>query len=141
MVYLVYKTYSRNMKLSQKIRLSKHILRLLKVNEITYPVGRTSKGNFGICFNANNDDFDIMLDSIPLSTKNSLEDENSIELKKMVTKYLFENEDIIQWPSTRPVVSNDPNEFLKVTPIPESTLSKKKVGRPSKHGNKTNEKS
>ncbi len=113
------------MKLSQKIRLSKHILRLLKVQEITYPIGRTSKGNLGICFNVNNDDFDVMLDSIPLSTKNSLEDENNIELKKMLTKYLFESEDIIKLPSTN------------FSENMEAPVEKKKGGRPkgSKNGN------
>lgn len=80
------------MTLNETKKLSKHIFRLLKVSEITYPIGRTSKGNLGITFNENNDDFAVMLDSVPLSTKNSLEDENNIELKAMLEKYLFDSE-------------------------------------------------
>lgn len=71
-------------------KLSKHIFRLLKVEDIVIPIGRTSKGNLGIRFNQNNDDFDIMLDSIPLPTDSVYEHENNIELKKMFEKYLFE---------------------------------------------------
>lgn len=111
------------MTLSQQTRINKHIFRLLKINQITYPIGRTSKGNLGLTFNDKNDDFDMTLDSIPLNTQSALDDENNIELKKLLTKYLFENEDIIQWPSTRPIVSNDPMAFAEGTP-------KKKGGRP-----------
>lgn len=115
------------MKLSQKIRLSKHILRLLKINEITYPIGRTPKGNLGITFNDKNEDFAMMLDSVPLSMANSLEDENNIELKKLLTKYLFENEDIIQWPS-RHTVQEEISQ--------ENIAPKKKGGRPKGSKNK-----
>ncbi len=122
------------MKLSQQIKISKHIFRLLKVTEITYPIARTPKGNLGITFNDKNDDFEMMLDSVPLSTKNSLEDENNIELKKMLTKYLFEGEDIIKWPSTS--FSENIAEDLIETEI----LPRKKGGRPKgrKNGAKTN---
>lgn len=118
------------MKLTHQIRISKHILRLLKVNEITLPIGRTPKGNLGISFNDKNDDFTMMLDSVPLSTANSLEDENNIELKKMLTKYLFENEETVQFPSHLPVaeVSQD-----NIGPV-----EKKKGGRPVGSKNKVN---
>ena len=78
------------MELSNQIRLNKHIFRLLKVNEIVIPIGRTNKGNLGLKFQANTDEFEIYLDAVPLSTKDILNDENNIELKKMLTKYLFE---------------------------------------------------
>lgn len=80
------------MEISNQKKLSKHIFRLLKVTDITYPIGRTSKGNLGIRFTENGEDFDIMLDSIPLSTKDIMNDDNNIELKKMLDKYLFEQE-------------------------------------------------
>lgn len=80
------------MKLSDQKKLSKHICRLLKVSEITYPIGRTPNGNLGITFNVNSEDFYLMFDSVPLSTSNFLEDENNIELKKMIEKYMFEQE-------------------------------------------------
>lgn len=72
-------------------KLAAHIIRLLKVDEIVFPIARTSKGNFGIRFGKNTDEYEMYLDSIPLSIKNILEDENNIELKRMLDKYLFEH--------------------------------------------------
>lgn len=80
------------MTLEETKRLSKHICRLLKVLEIQYPIGRTPKGNFTLRFNAINDDFDLMLDSVQLSTTDFLNDENNIALKAMVEKYWFDQE-------------------------------------------------
>ena len=81
------------MTLEQTKKLAQHICRLLKVTYINLPIGRTDKGNFGLIFNENGD-WDMMLDSVPLSTKNVLTDENNIELKRMVEKYWFEQEKI-----------------------------------------------
>lgn len=97
------------MTLSQQKKLSKHICRLLKVNEINFPIGRTPIGNLGLVFNTNNDDYTMMLDSIPLSTANSLEDENNIELKKMIEKYCFEPETPgFEWTGTLPAQNSVP---------------------------------
>lgn len=79
--------------LSNQKKFAMHVCRLLKVTYLNLPVGRTDKGNFSIIFNENGD-WDMMLDSVPLSTKNVLTDENNIELKRMVEKYLFEQETI-----------------------------------------------
>lgn len=76
--------------LENQKKLSKHIFRLLKVNEIVFPIGRTNKGNLGLKFTDNSEDFEIYLDAVPLSTKDVLNDENNIELKKMLEKYLFD---------------------------------------------------
>lgn len=95
------------MTLNETKKLSKHICRLLKVSEINFPIGRTPKGNLGITFNENNDDFEMMLDSVPLSTKNSLEDENNIELKAMLEKYLFDSELIFSSGTPTLSVKND----------------------------------
>ncbi len=78
------------MELSHQKALAKHIFRLLKVTEITFPIGRTNKGNLGLKFSSNNDEYEIMLDAVPLKTTSILEDENNIELKKMLEKYLFD---------------------------------------------------
>lgn len=82
------------MTLTEQRKLAKHVCRLLKVSEITFPIGRTPKGNLGLTFNANNDEYEIMLDSIPLSTRNALEDENNIELKAMIEKYMFQQKNV-----------------------------------------------
>lgn len=73
-------------------KLAKHIFRLLKVTEIMFPIGRTNKGNLGLKFTQNSDQYEIFLDAVPLPTKDILNDENNIELKRMIDKYLFEDE-------------------------------------------------
>lgn len=78
------------MEMKNQIRLNKNIFRLLKVNEIIYPIGRTNKGNLGIKFNESSDDFEIYLDAVPLSIKDWDKDENNIELKKLIEKYWFD---------------------------------------------------
>lgn len=82
------------MELNNAQKLSKHIFRLLKVNEISFPIGRTNKGNLTIVFNESKDDFDLFLDSVPLPTKSLLEDDKNIELKQMVEKYWFDGHTI-----------------------------------------------
>ena len=78
------------MTLETSKKLYKHIFRLLKVHEILVPIGKTNKGNLGVVFRDGSDDFEIMLDSVPLSVKDTLADENNIELKRMLEKYLFD---------------------------------------------------
>lgn len=86
------------MTLQDTKKLAQHIFRLLKVDEIVIPIGRTNKGNLGIAFNKNSSDFQIMLDAVPLTTNDMLRDDNNIELKKMLEKYLFEQEpDGFEW--------------------------------------------
>ena len=80
------------MTLETQKKLAQHIFRLLKVNEIVFPIGRTNKGNLGLKFTEGNNDFEIMLDAVPLSTKDMLQDDNNIELKKMLEKYWFDSE-------------------------------------------------
>jgi len=72
-------------------KLAKHIFRLLKVNEIVFPIGRTNKGNLGLKFTESSEDFEIYLDAVPLPVKDTLNDENNIDLKKMLEKYWFED--------------------------------------------------
>lgn len=76
------------MTLQETKTLAKHICRLLKVVELQIPIGRTNKGNLALRFNES-DDFDIMLDAVPLSTQSIVDDENNIELKRMIEKYFF----------------------------------------------------
>lgn len=116
------------MELTAQKKLASHICRLIKVTDIIFPIGRTPKGNLGIRFSANSDDFDIMLDSIPLSTKDMLQDENNIELKRMLEKYWFE-------PISVKTVSEITREFLEPTPKEAvdsilKDLPKKQRGRP-----------
>ncbi len=119
------------MTLNDQQKLSNHICRLLKVPEITFPIGRTAKGNLGIVFSEKNKGFDLMLDSVPLSTNSILEDENNIELKAMVEKYFFENKEVVMFTRSQGFEPSVPVE-----------APKKKGGRPKgsknkKHGHNT----
>lgn len=139
------------MKLSETQKLANHICRLLKVSEINFPIGKTPKGNFGLVFNANNEGFEMLLDSVPLSTKNSLEDENNIELKRMIEKYLFEQETVYKSPNVgfstdglmglviseenRNLSQANTDQGVKITPVNNKGGRPKKVV--SKNGNNT----
>jgi len=112
------------MTIQNQQKLAKHIFRLLKVNEIVFSIGRTNKGNLGIKFNQANDDYEIYLDAVPLSTKDMLADDNNIELKKMIDKYLFDT-----IPYQPPYVPMTTSSVTSSTPPVEPP---KKRGRPSK---------
>lgn len=123
------------MTLTEQKKLAKHICRLLKVTEVTFPIGRTSKGNLGLTFNENHE-YEIMLDSIPLSTKDTLKDENNIELKRMLEKYFFET-------SAGQIIYNQLSDSLATgTSSLPLEKPKNKGGRPKKvtHGNTSPEK-
>ena len=113
------------MTIANQKKLAQHIFRLLKVDEIVIPIGRTNNGNLGIRFSANNADFEIYLDAVPLSMKDMLNDDNNIELKKMLEKYLFDEEREVQVP-----------QFVYTDTSSDKLLSElsspKKRGRPVK---------
>lgn len=121
-------------------KLAGHIFRLLKVTEITFPLGRTNKGNLGIVFRQDTQGFDIMLDSVPLETKSLYEDENNIELKNMIEKYWFEQTRSTFATLMPNMVKTDSvlksEDAVKITPIEPV---KSRGGRPkgSKNGTKT----
>lgn len=119
------------MELSNQHKLNKHIFRLLKVNEIVIPIGRTNKGNLGIKYQENSDDFEIYLDAVPLRTTNILEDENNIELKKMLEKYLFEQQSNFFTFNAKPSFANG-----DVTIMGNIINSTKKRGCPAGSKNK-----
>lgn len=134
------------MTLSETNKLAKHICRLLKTTEITFPLGRTPKGNLGITFNQNDDDFTIMLDSVPLSTASLINDENNIELKEMVKKYWFDptfmQPSLKEYPTQHPVEDMYVIDSFSHAKVEEEPVSKPK-GRPKKvtHGNTSTEES
>lgn len=125
------------MELSNQKKLANHIFRLLKVNEIVIPIGRTNKGNLGLKFTQNSDDFEVYLDAVPLSTKDMLADDNNIELKKMLEKYLFESGVVSFREAAHPVLESSiqPKHIQElVTNIVYS--DPKKRGRPAGAKNK-----
>lgn len=115
------------MTLESRKKLAKHIFRLLKVSDIVFTIGRTNKGNLGLRFNENSEDFDIYLDAVPLSTKDILVDDNNIELKRMIEKYWFGNETVSM--SYAPPTSTKTVSTGAIAP-------KKKGGRPKGSKNK-----
>jgi len=125
------------MTLEDHKKLSKHLFRLLKVNEIIIPIGRTNKGNLGLAFRESSDDFEIMLDSVPLSTSDILKDENNIELKRLLEKYWFDSNAVTL--SVVKTIHGDEvakvaKEFLEKE---HGTFLKKKGGRPKGSKDKT----
>lgn len=113
------------MTLQNQKKLANHICRLLKVPDIIIPIGRTSKGNLGLRFSTNQEEYEMYLDAIPLSTKDILNDENNIELKKMLEKYLFEQTQqfIVSTPTVTQIVADVSGVRIEPT---------KKRGRPAK---------
>lgn len=70
------------------LKLANHIFRLLKVNSISIPVGKTDKGDLAIKYTKDKDDYEILLDSVPQDEKQY----DTRELKSILTKYLYEDE-------------------------------------------------
>lgn len=120
------------MELSNTKKLTQHIFRLLKVSEIVIPIGRTPKGNLGLKFSANQEDFEMLLDSVPLSIKDSLNDENNIELKRMLEKYLFDQPQLY-YDAASKSVKEVTRQFLANEVVKDVLKQpKKKRGRPAK---------
>lgn len=128
------------MEIQSQIKLVKHIFRLLKVQEITFPIGRTNKGNLGLKFTQNSEDFEMMLDAVPLRTTNFLEDENNIELKKMIEKYWFNEHNVTYTytgtDTTITIPHNDTPPKLLVEDTKNVVIEPKKKGRPKGSKNK-----
>lgn len=80
------------MNLEEQKKLANHIIRLLKVRTVSFPIGTTDKGTLSLKYTENTDGYEIILDAVPLTTSSIMEDENNIELKAMLEKYLFSNE-------------------------------------------------
>lgn len=120
------------MTISNQRKLANHIFRLLKTNELIFPICRTSRGNLGLRFTPNNDDYEMYLDAVPLTTTDVLRDDNNIELKKMLEKYLFE--DSIKGIITLPQLKETYIAVTQSAPPNEQKANKevKKRGRPSK---------
>lgn len=73
----------------QTSRFAKHIMRLLKVRSVSFPIALTDKGPLSIKYTKDIEDYEMVLDAVPLSVAKMLEDENNIELKQVLEKYLF----------------------------------------------------
>lgn len=78
------------MNLDEQKKLAAHIMRLLKVRSVSFPIGYTDKGTLSIKYTGDAD-YEIVLDAIPLPTESITTDENNIELKAMLEKYLLNN--------------------------------------------------
>lgn len=77
------------MNLEEQKKLANHIIRLLKVRTVSFPIGTTDKGLLSLKYTEGQEGYEIVLDAVPLSTDSVVNDENNIELKGMLEKYLF----------------------------------------------------
>lgn len=80
------------MDLTDQKKLANHIIRLLKVRTVSFPIGTTDKGLLSLKYTEGQEEYEIVLDAVPLQTESIVNDENNIELKAMLEKYLFNNE-------------------------------------------------
>lgn len=73
------------MTLEQQQRLATIIFRILKVPDISIPVGLTQKGQLSLRFSKDKVDFEVLLDSVPLNEK----EYDNRELKQTLEKYIY----------------------------------------------------
>ena len=123
------------MEIATQKKLAGHILRLLKVGYIDFPLGRTNKGNLTIRFDESND-FTMFLDSVPLPIKDSLQDENNIELKRMIEKYWFESKTALAFGGIEIIPDQAGKAKTLVTIAEKKHLEGARKGRPKGSKNK-----
>lgn len=70
-------------------KLAEHIMRLLKVRSVSFPIALTDKGPLSYKYTTGVEDYEIVLDAVPLTIDSIVTDEHNIELKEMLEKYLF----------------------------------------------------
>lgn len=75
------------MNLKETASFAGNIQRLLKVRNVSLPVVLTEKGWLQIKYIKDSDEYQILLDSVPLDMK----EYDNRELKAMLEKYLFED--------------------------------------------------
>ena len=116
-------------------KLAAHIIRLLKVRSVSFPIAKTDKGDFSIKYTGDSD-YEMVLDAVPLITKNKFDDENNIELKAVLEKYWFEKEKIannVEYKDfVRPIPTSDYAPKIIVEKKQIQANYPKKKGRPAK---------
>ncbi len=66
-------------------KLASHIMRLLKVRQVSFPIAKTVKGDLWVKYSEDTEGAVIILDAVPLD----LEDFNNKELVGLLEKYLY----------------------------------------------------
>lgn len=74
------------MTLEQHKKVAENTMRLLKVRYVSYLLAKTEKGDIWVKFTKDQDNYDLILDAVPLDLK----DFNNSQFKKLVEKYWFE---------------------------------------------------
>lgn len=80
------------MKLTESKKLAEHIMRLLKVRQVSFSLAQTEKGQLSMKYTKYVEAYELVLDAVPLATADFLKDDNNRELQGLVEKYLFEPE-------------------------------------------------
>lgn len=101
------------MTLFEQEKLAKHIQRLLKIRYVQIPIATTEKGPLSIKFTKDQEEFDLILDAVPLAI-NGLDNENNRELKILLCKYLFDSQ---------PDPDEATLEEAKVVNVPQEPIS------------------
>lgn len=116
----------------QRKKFSAHIQRLLKVRRVSFPIANTEKGPLSLTYTKDAQDFEIILDAVPLN----MNDYDNRELKAMAEKYLFEKESD---GFDGHIVSVDQSVDIKMENVFAADLipeAPKKRGRPAKNDGK-----
>lgn len=79
------------MTLQEQTTLAKNITRLLKVRSVSFPIANTDKGPLSIKYTQGQEEYEVILDAVPLKMVDLMTDDNNIELKAILEKYLFNN--------------------------------------------------
>lgn len=112
------------MTLHEAQKVAQTIMRILKVRNVKYPIATTEKGPLNIQFLKDKEEYEIVLDAVPLDMK----EYDNRELKNILEKYWFTSRE--SYPVRIPPELVDrvlqDNEFFPI----------KKVGRPKGSKNK-----
>lgn len=109
------------MTLAKTQKLAAHIYRLLKVKELSFPIGRTDKGDLNFRFRKDQDDYEIVLDAVPLN----MSETDHTELKGLLEKYLFDKEEV------SPLYMGNPVDTAFVPPIQPPVIAPEPIIEPN----------
>lgn len=119
-------------------KFAKNIFRLLKVTELSLFLGKTNKGDLSIKFVKDTEDFEIILDAVPLRLGTGHIDAYDYnELRKIIKNYSFAEKLVIAEKAPEPIIpiqgtNNIQPEPVCITSTTDSTTEPKKRVRPSK---------
>lgn len=109
------------MTLGQEKKLAEHIMRLVKVRQVSFPLCVTERGPLSMKYIKDQEHPEIVLDAVPLD----LNEFNHKELKRLLEGYLYEKEPVqvnAMGNNPTPLGNKPTNEFLNGSLNPPSLM-------------------